>query len=196
MSTDFAPKYNVPIGGGHFRASGPTGADNGQGGGWITISPNVITMRQTFNMDVARWEIEQVFENKPLICGGLFGATDARLVGYHYMFRAIIVRDINCPPDFRLRGIPGCTLYFILGDVSEGVSDNSNSSADIPIHYYWSPDCTIDNSTPILDANGKRTARDLVVGRFRSHVFLIPEEGVETDSGTLAGAYAAWYRIR
>lgn len=204
MPNNFAPTYQVPIGGGHFRPSGPSGPENAIGGGWLKFSndnPFYIpstgggsTPPVNQDMDVARWELGQIFVNNPLICGGLFGATDSRLVGYQNAFRCIVVRDINCPPDFKLRGLNGFEVVFYLGNVTEGVSLASGFPEDPPIAFYWSPDATIDQVTSILDANGKKMNRDLVIGRFRSHVFLCPEMGDPTETDTVAGAYNAWYQ--
>ncbi len=192
----FAPDFLSPIGGGHFRPGGPAGPYASNSGGFIDIAPTlddgVDSAIPTISMDVGRWEIEQVFENEPLECGGNLGATDARLVGYRYMFRCIVIRDINCPPEFKLRGISGKQLVFWYGDPTEGVTAISGS-VDTQDRYYWSPDVVLDQASAIIDANGHKTNRDLVVGRFRAHVFLCPEMGTPDDENTIAGAYRKFY---
>ena len=199
---NFNPVFSVPISGGHAF-----GDD-----GYIDITSNSTdnVNDQTTSLDVARWEIVQNYENAPLLCSGLLGTTDARRIGYSYSFRAEVIWDANSPPDllFRglgsastpsggacalYRGVSGCELVFWYGTTTRGAIQISPPQPPED-RYYWSPDAIIESAVPVVDANGKRVNRVVVDGRFRSHVFLCPDQGIPSDSTTLAGAYFKWWQ--
>jgi hypothetical protein len=179
LSTGYQTEFATLIGGGFATGMG----------GYINIYP-FSTPPTTYVLDVALWRLNLNFEQTPLICGGSVGATDARQVGYSYLFDAVVIWDFTEVPETLLRGIRGVELQFFLGFLkSAELANNSDPS----LRYYWTPCASIEGASPVLDANGKRMTRAIVRGRCRSHLFLIPDCGDPNVIGTTAGAYRSWF---
>ena len=208
-AANFAQGFTSSIGGGHFTGNSVIGDSVFGIGGFIDILSRSTNNADssTVSLDVADWMIKQTFENKPLECSGLLGATDARLTGYSYSFQCQVITDISSPPDILFRGgnvallgrnspigVKGCELRFFVGSITGLV--NLGHYTTIEERFYWSPDAVIETATPVVDANGKKMNRIAIAGRFRSHVFLCPDHGKPTDDTSIAGAYAKWYKAK
>ena len=141
------------------------------------------------DIDISKWVLYQTFEEVPISCSGMLGATDSRRIGYSYRFEITLVFDARFPPDVNLRKLEGVELYLWFGDLSPMVAASSGSGTTPEDKFYWIPIAKLDTVVPVLDAEKKRMMRALITGHAASHVFLIPDMGTIEDGTTIAGAY-------
>jgi hypothetical protein len=166
-------------------------------GGYVDVySPDSVDGGSTL-LDVGRWKICAEFEENPLHCSGLLGASDSRRIGYFYTWELDILFDLRNPPDVLLRSIQDFPVVFWFGDANKSNLVNLNGEAidggeAIDDRYYWSPLNKLDSATPVLDAIGKKMVAIHIAGHATGHVFLIPDQGTPDDANTVAGAYSKW----
>ena len=168
----------------------------GNGGGGDDDEPSTTQV----SLDVGSWAVRKIFEQAPKICSGQLGATDYRLVGYRYEWRADILWDYRRPADSMgaLRSQYGLELVFWLGDVlylNLLAKQNQNGTGKPPNYpFLWCPDAMLSASETTLDAIRKKMVRVPVQGVARSHFFTCPVEGTPSDDTTVAGAYNTFYQ--
>ena len=124
-------------------------------------------------LDVARWQLQELFLTGECPHSGTFGAISRRRVGYDFRFACELPYDYNNPADQFLSDATTIALRLNLADSVLEPLLAANNAAQL---FYVAPSCILEAAVPVLNAVGD-VIRMTCHGSGNGLIFLLSSNG-------------------